>query len=195
MTSNAAIVEVMAKIPTDTKIQPFTTVTVEPFTISIGGATTAARVIAGQSFTVGQAGFALWQPPLPPLCFSTEIDTGWNTLAYAAGFSAGTPGILQYRKIGNEVYLRGGATMAGNYTNDGVFYNVIDPVLPVDVCPAFTHRVGARGTSARPAAVTVTPSGEVQGASSDANTDLEGPDPTTVRTVAWIDFSTSYLTD
>jgi hypothetical protein len=183
--SNAAIVEVMAKMPTDTKIQPFTCVTVENFTIDIAGTIVPARVISGQSFTVGQTGFALWQPPLPPLCFSTVVDTGWNTVAYAAGFSAGTPGQLQYRKIGNEVHVRGGATRTGNYTNDGVFYTANDPLLPADARPANVHRVAARGTSARPAAVTITPSGEMQAASSDANT----------GTLSWIDFSTSYLTD
>jgi hypothetical protein len=184
--SNAAIVEVMAKMPTDTKIQPFTCVTVENFTIDIAGTIVPARVIAGQSFTVGQTGFALWQPPLPPLCFSTEVDTGWNTVAYAAGFSAGTPGQLQYRKIGNEVYVRGGATRTGNYTNDGTFYMVNDPVIPADACPANVHRIAARGSDGRPAAVTITPSGDMNAASNGANG---------ASIVSWIDFSTSYLTD
>jgi hypothetical protein len=188
--NNDAVVELLAKIPAETKIQPFTCVTVENFTVDIGGTVVPARVIAGQSFTVGQKGFALWQPPLPPLCFSTEVDTGWNTVSYAGGFSAGTPGQLQYRKIGNEVYVRGGATMSGDFPNDGVFQTVNSSALPADACPANVHRIAARGTSARPAAVTITPSGDMQGASSDANND-----GAVVHAVSWIDFSTSYLTD
>lgn len=44
-----------------------------PFTVRISGGSTdvAAKVIAGQSFSVNDYGLAFWSPPSAPICFKT----------------------------------------------------------------------------------------------------------------------------
>lgn len=77
---------------------------------------------------------------------SVSDDTGWVNITYESGFTAGTPGQLQYRRIGNMLYLRGGAT--GTFTSGA--YHVVGS-LPSDMWPTATVRDGAAGQGGRSA--------------------------------------------
>ena len=45
-----------------------------PFRVEIDGATMDARAIAGQTWTVGETGTALWAAPGMPLCLKTTTS-------------------------------------------------------------------------------------------------------------------------
>ena len=85
-------------------------------------------------------------------------DSGWVNCFYKAGFTAGTPGQLQARRIGSIVLLRGGATGSlpvNIYTPISTINGAI-PAPPVDVyAPAF-------GTSGKSGGVYISTSREIQ---------------------------------
>lgn len=55
------------------RIVPVTCVSTGPFQVAIAGTEpwVPAKRFAGQTFSAGDKGMALWSPPLPPYCFKT----------------------------------------------------------------------------------------------------------------------------
>lgn len=141
-----------------------------------------ARSLTGDGLAEGATGFAIWQPPLPPLVF-TASDSGWINVTYAAGFTAGTPGQLQYRKIGNKVYMRGGATRAAGYTA-GTQFIVNSPVLPAEFRPVTENvRKGSFGTGLRSGVAEIRTDGTIRLGSWDTSV------------LDWVACDVHYLTD
>lgn len=87
-----------------------------------------------------------------------EQDTGWQDISYASGFTAGTGGQLQYRKVGNVVYIRGGAS--GTFPTG--FTTVNSVMLPEQYRPSVITRVGASASGGRAGAMEVTTLGEIR---------------------------------
>ena len=67
--------EILDRIPSNpAQLTTFTCVTTSPFTVYIAGDTVAVPALeieGGFPIGVGDQGYALWQPPLPPICFTT----------------------------------------------------------------------------------------------------------------------------
>lgn len=143
---NPAMAEIAAKIPSAVLIKPITVVTTSPFVVTIDDTDVAARPFAGQAFTIGGTGFALWAPPLPPLCFATGGvggDSGWLNATYTSPFSLNaTPGQMQYRKVGNVVTVRGGAGHSGLGTTF-----VACATLPSGFRPSAKHHFESHGAN------------------------------------------------
>lgn len=161
---NDLATELLAKMPPNTRIEPVTVVTITPsLTVNIAGAVVTAKAFGGQAFNIAETGFALWAPPLPPICFSTTSDssgdTGWINMTYDSAYSAGTAEQLAYRKIGNQVWIRGGATRTPGYAA-GIERNPTTTVLPVGARPVTRDwRVGSHGTGLRSASIRVDTAG------------------------------------
>lgn len=171
------------------QIVPIEVATQLPLTVYIDGDTSLkvpARFITGQVFDPGFTGMAIWQPPQKPVVFSLDDDTGWINMTYSSGtFTAGTPGQLAYRRIGQEVWIRGGASMAGNYPNTGAQQTVA--TLPVGARPGGENlRTATMGQASRPGSLEITTAGAINLASPDTNGALA---------VSWLSASCKFLAD
>lgn len=65
------VAEILGRMP-DPPIHTFVCVTASPFTVYLDGDTTTAvpgLKISGQTITAADRGYAIWCPPLPPICF------------------------------------------------------------------------------------------------------------------------------
>lgn len=64
------VAEILDRMPAP-PIRSIVCVTTSPFTVYIDGDTTAVPGlrIAGSTFGPGDAGYAIWNAPLPPICF------------------------------------------------------------------------------------------------------------------------------
>lgn len=188
--SDSFVAEIIDRFATTqaVKLVPIKVVTESPLSVNLNGDTTTdvpARSLTGDTLTVGATGFALWAPPLSPLAFTATVDdTGWVNLTYESGFSAGTPGQLAYRRIGNRVTLRGGATRSGNFAS-GAALDTVAFLPSSTLYPVSTVRVGVTGASRKPAALEiVSTTGAVQMAVASE-----------IAAVSWISANTSYLID
>ena len=66
--------EILDRIPANPpQLTTITCATTSPFTVYIAGDTVAVPALtqAGSTFGSGDQGYALWQPPLLPICFKT----------------------------------------------------------------------------------------------------------------------------
>lgn len=189
--SSALAKEMLDKFTTTQglKLVPMVVVDDSPLLVSLNGdtsASVAARSLTGETLPAGSSGFALWAPPLPPLAFlATVSDSGWVNISYISGtFSAGTPGQLAYRKIGNTVFLRGGATRSGNFAS-GAALETVATLPAASLYPVSVVRVGVTGASRKPATLEVrSDTGAIQMAVASE-----------IAAVSWISANTSYLTD
>lgn len=140
------------------KLVPMVVVTESPLTVNLNGDTTttvAARSLTSETLDAGTTGFALWAPPLQPIVFeAANNDSGWVNITYNGSYSAGTPGQLAYRKIGNRVTIRGGATHPTNFTAGAALDTV--GFLPNSLLyPVSTWRVSTNGSNRKPFALEV----------------------------------------
>lgn len=74
MTRSNPAKELLAIIPrSPLRMVPITCVQETPLEVSIAGTDSSvpAKAIEGHAFELGDKGMALWQPPLPPICFKT----------------------------------------------------------------------------------------------------------------------------
>jgi hypothetical protein len=159
-----------------------------PLTVNLDKDTTTtvqAISLTGELLTVGATGFAFWAPPLPPIVFATsDDDTGWVDVTYASGFTDANGGQLAYRKIGKQVYLRGGANRtAGDYSTTAVTV----ATLPTIAHPGQTERYASYGTLGRVGRVEITSAGAINVAVPN-NVDPDSP-------FGWMGLSHTYLTD
>lgn len=118
-------------------------------------------------------------PQLTPSPGVANTTAGWQNLSYAAGFSAGTPGQLQWRVLNSVVYIRGGAT--GTFTG-GTQVIVTGTPIPAAYRPTATHHNGTYGTGSR---------GCVVEARTDGHIYLTGENGTTG--VTWVAADISYV--
>lgn len=177
--------------PTGGVIKPMQVETVTPtLTVKLDGDLTAlpARSIEGQTFIVGERGFALYQSPLPPLVFTTWpdfIDAGFVDLTYESGFTNANGGQAAYQKIGKQVFLEGGANRtAGNFTTTAETV----AILPVGARPARTQRYASYGTGGRLGRVEIETNG---------NINIAAPNlvSSTDEVFGWLGISHTFLTD
>lgn len=66
--------EILGRIPSNpVQVITVTCATTVPFAVYVAGDTVAvpAKIQAGSTFGLGDQGYALWQPPLAPICFKT----------------------------------------------------------------------------------------------------------------------------
>lgn len=180
--------ELLSRVPDrPVQIVPIKVVATSPLRVNVNNdfsVSVPARALGAQVFDAGFVGLALWQPPQQPVVFTIDDDTGWVNLTYEAGYSAGTPGQLAYRRVGQTVFLRGGATRSGDFPNDGTLRTAA--MLPSGTRPGGEHlRISTFGTSLRPAALEVRTNGDI----------LMGVRSSETGTVSWISASCTYLTD
>ena len=97
-----------------------------------------------------------------------EEDTGWRNIAYDSGWSGGTGGQLQYRKINNQVFLRGG--VGQTITPDGIYKTVSTGGLPIGIRPPTEVRVTGMGGSGRPIGWRITVTGNIDVINQSTNT-------------------------
>lgn len=86
-----------------------------------------------------------------------RVDTGWKDVSYESGFTAGPPGQLQYRRIGNRLYLRGGVTG----TIPTATYTLV-ATLPSEATPDTNYRLPATGSVGRVGLFEVLTDGRIQ---------------------------------
>lgn len=82
-------------------------------------------------------------------------DTGWVDLAYAAGYTAGTPGQLAYRVLNGRLSFRGGAQKTSGSFNAGTFENILAAPLAVNLRPGTNCHELNIGTGSRVAVTRV----------------------------------------
>lgn len=97
-----------------------------------------------------------------------EADTGWINFVYNTGWSGGTGGQLQYRKIGNQVFLRGGVGQA--VIADGTYRSVSTGGLPPTFRPPTEVRVTGMGASGRSIGWRITVTGNIDVVNQASNT-------------------------
>lgn len=189
--SNEAVKEILNRFDTtqNLKLVPIIVADDSPLYVNLNGDTATsvqARSLTGDTLAVGATGFALWAPPLPPLAFlATGNDSGWVNLTYTGSFTAGTPGQLAYRKIGNRVTIRGGATHGTNFTA-GAALAAVATLPSSSLYPVSTWRVGTNGSNRKPFALEIrSDTGQIQLAIASEVT----------GTQTWGSCTTSYLTD
>lgn len=97
-------------------------------------------------------------------------DSGWVNCAYLPGYSAGTPGQLQVRRIGNIVWIRGGAT-------GSIVHSVYTPVadIPEGYRPNTIIRTGGAGSSGRNSLIEITSEGSFRIAWNNMGTSSSAP--------------------
>lgn len=190
--STQAVKEVLDKVAgvnnQNLKLVPMVVADDTPLTVNLNGDTSAAvsaRSLTGEALAIGETGFALWAPPLPPLVFlATDADTGWVDLTYNGGFTSANGGQAAYRKIGNQVFLKGGADKtAGDYTTTAAAVANI----PAAARPAQTERFASYGTLGRLGRIEITTAGDINVAVPN-NVDPDSP-------FGWIGLSHTFLTD
>lgn len=114
------------------------------------------RVFEGViEYAITTAGYV---PPAPVDEFPNDTD-GWVDIAYASGFSAGTPGQLRYRIHRHVVYFMGGAT--GTFVS-GTYHQVNATALPALIRPSAYRRGGAMGTAMRSCGWEIGPDGIIK---------------------------------
>jgi hypothetical protein len=190
VTSQAAAKELLEKINDsgNLRVVPITVVTTSPFVVTINGANVSAVAMTGMNFTVAGTGYALYAPPLLPLCFTTgaaaEDDTGWVNLAYQSGYTNAN-GQAEYRQIGNRVWIEGAADRtAGDFTTTAVTVATI----PAAARPENTQRYASYGTGGRLGRVEINTGGDINIAVPNL---VNSPD----EPFGWLGISHTYLTD
>lgn len=86
-------------------------------------------------------------------------DTGWVTMSYGSGFSAGTPGQLAYKVAGNTLHIKGGAT--GTF-GPGAYVQVSSTLIPAQFRPTDTQYFGSVGTAGYAAGIQLSLNGYIQ---------------------------------
>ena len=97
-----------------------------------------------------------------------EADTGWVNIPYNTGWSGETGGQLQYRKIGNQVFLRGG--VGQTVIADGNYRSVATNGLPPTFRPPTEVRFTGMGGSGRPIGWRITVTGNIDVINQASNT-------------------------
>ena len=97
-----------------------------------------------------------------------EADTGWIDIPYNTGWSGGTGGQLQYRKIGNQVFLRGG--VGQTVIADGEYRQVTTGGLPPTFRPPTEVRFTGMGSSGRSIGWRITVTGNIDVINQASNT-------------------------
>jgi hypothetical protein len=167
-----------------------------PLTVYLDGDRTSpvkAIPLSAESFDIGDRGYAIWQPPLPPIIFSTG-DTGWVNVPYNGSFASGTGGQLQYRRINNRVTLRGGADHTTDFTNGATVATI--PSTSADgrpIRPVSQQRFMTFGSNRRAVAVDIQTDGSIIAGWPDppgSGTSATDPWPT-----SWLGINHTYLVD
>lgn len=193
----SAVKEMLDRVPTrPVRVVPMEVSDDFPLTVFLAGDTStavSAIPLSAESFDIGDRGYAIWQPPLPPIIFTTS-DTGWVNIPYAGGFSAGTPGQLQYRRINNRVVIRGGADHTTDFTNGNTVATI--PSTSAEgrpLRPSTTQRFMAFGSSRRAVAIDIQTDGQIVAGWPDppgSGTSATDPWPT-----SWVGIDHTYLVD
>ena len=97
-----------------------------------------------------------------------DTDTGWVNIVYNTGWSGGTGGQLQCRKIGNQVFLRGG--VGQTVIADGNYKSVATGGLPPQFRPPTEVRVTGMGSSGRSIGWRITVTGNIDVNNQASNT-------------------------
>lgn len=192
------IEEIVSRLPSTVRIVPMVVIATSPqLLVQINGDTTTtmpAKSITG-AVSAGATGFAIWSPPIPPLVFATGADTGWVSASYVSGFSAGTPGQLEVRAVGNQVWIRGGADHTTNFTNGDTVATIPASSGGISLRPAETVRLMGFGSNRRAVAVDINTDGTVVCGWPDppgtgGTSSIHDPWPT-----SWVGIDHTYLTD
>lgn len=159
-----------------------------PLTVYLDGNTAVAVQaisLTGALLPAGSAGIAYWAPPLPPVVFITANDTGWIDVTYNSGFTSANGGQLAYRKINNQVFLKGGADRtAGNFTTTAEAV----ANLPTVARPSATERFASYGTGGRLGRIEITTSGDVNVAAPNLISSTD-------EVFGWMGLSHTFLAD
>jgi hypothetical protein len=187
--------ELLDRIPErPVQIRTMKVVLASPLQVELDGDTASVRAVSltGASLAVDATGYAIWQPPLPPMVFATSGSTGWSSsgISYGSGFSGGTPGQLQYRVEGTRVTLRGGADRGAPMTDGGTV-----ATLPAAVRPSTNLHFMCFGASRRAVAIDIRTNGEIWAGYPDppgsgGTSSIHDPWPAN-----WVGIDVSYYTD
>jgi hypothetical protein len=157
-----------------------------------------ARSLTGAALADGATGFALWAPPMEPLVFTAGADAGWVNVSYEGGFDSSNGGQLAYRKLGSQVFLKGGANKGTDFTNSAETV----AVLPAEARPGQTERFASYGAGGRIGRVEIETNGNINVAAPNFVQNTGAASAGTAHThnqtdevFIWMGLSHTYLTD
>lgn len=184
----SVVKELLDKLPDrPLKFKKMTVVVDSPLTVALEGGTSAVPAISltGEAFAPGTEGYAFWSPPIPPVVFAGagSSDTGWVNLTYQGGFDSSNGGQAAYRRIGSQVFLKGGANKGTDFTTTAETV----AVLPSGARPGQTERFASYGAGGRIGRVEIETNGNINVAVPNI---LNSPDEPFI----WMGLSHTFLT-